>query len=88
MILIRREIYIINNLSIKTLINIDIIKLESLILNIYRDITIISFYNFLEILILIIVKDIRINIIVISKVRYIIPTYSFITISIENINLS
>ena len=88
MILIKREIYIVNNLSAKVLIGIDIIKLESIILDISKNIMIINSYNSLEVLILIIIKGTYTNTIVISKVRYAISIYSFMTISIENIDLS
>ena len=67
MILIRREVYIVDNLSVKTLIEIDIIKPEGIILNINKNITIIDFYNLLEILISIVIKDLRTNIVIISK---------------------
>lgn len=46
-ILIYREIHIINDLSTKALINIDIIKLKRIILNIDKNLTIIKSYNLL-----------------------------------------
>ena len=45
--LIRRKIYIIDNLSIKVLISINIIKLEDIILDINKDLLIIRSYNLL-----------------------------------------
>ena len=46
-ILIRYKIYIINNLSIKALININIIKLKDIILNTNKNLIIINSYNLL-----------------------------------------
>ena len=43
--LIRREIYIINNLSIKALIRINIIKSKNIILDIFKNLTIIKLYK-------------------------------------------
>jgi len=43
--LITRELYIVDNLSTKILIGIDIIKLERIIINTSRDLVIIIFYN-------------------------------------------
>ena len=87
-ILIRRKIYIIDNLSTKALININIIKLEDIILDTSKDITVISSYNSLYISISIVIKGLYIDAVVISKARYIVPTYSFITVPIEPIDLS
>ena len=42
--LIRREIYIIDNLSIKTFIRIDIIKSKGIILDISKNLVIINLY--------------------------------------------
>ena len=44
-ILIYREIYIINNLSIKALIKINIIKSKNIILDIFKNLTIIELYK-------------------------------------------
>ena len=44
-VLIRREIYIIDNLSTKALIEINIIKSKDIILDISRDLIIIDFYK-------------------------------------------
>ena len=87
-ILIRREIYIINDLSIKVLIDINIIKSKFIILDINSNLTIIESYNNLQILILIIVKSSRTNTIIISKTYFIVLTHSFLIISIKSINLS
>ena len=46
-ILIRYKIYIINNLLVKILISINIIKLESIILDINKDLIIINSYDLL-----------------------------------------
>ena len=45
--LIYREIYIINNLFVKALININIIKSKEIILNIIKNLATIKFYNLL-----------------------------------------
>ena len=88
MTLIRREVYIINELFAKTLIDINIIKLEEIVLNINKNLTIIKFYNLLRILILIIVKGSRTNIFIINKARYIILAYSLRKVFIKYIILS
>jgi len=67
--LIIKELYIVDNLSIKVLVNINIIKPEGIIINTSKDIVIIISYNSLEVSISIITKGTRINIIVINKVR-------------------
>ena len=85
--LIRREIYIVDDLSAKTLININIIKLERIILNTNKDLAIISSCQLLEVPISIITKGPRTNTVVVSKARYTIPAYFFIIISIEHIEL-
>ena len=54
--LIRREFYIVDNLSIKILIKINIIKLEDIVLDTNKDLTIINLYNFLKVSIFIIIK--------------------------------
>ena len=79
--------YIVDNLSIKTFIEIDIIKFKIIILDINKDLIIIKFYNLLLILIFIIVKDPRTDIIIINKIRFIILIYFFLTIIIEIIDL-
>ena len=68
MVLIRRKIYIIDNLSTKALIGINIIKPEGIILKTNKDLIIISSYNLLEVLIYIIVKGSRTDVAVLSKV--------------------
>ena len=47
LVLIYYKIYIIDNLSIKIFINIDIIKLKDIILNINKNLIIIKSYNLL-----------------------------------------
>ena len=44
-ILIRREIYIIDDLSTKALININIIKSKEIVLDIFKNLAIIEFYK-------------------------------------------
>ena len=69
MILINRKIYIVDNLSTKTLINIDIIKLEGIAIDIDKNLIIIELYDSLQVLVSIIIKGPRTNITVVSKVR-------------------
>ena len=86
-ILIRRKIYIVNNLFVKSLINIDIIKSKNIIFNINKDFIIIKLYIFLRIKIFIIIKSLKINVITINKIRYIVLIYLFLIIFIEYIDL-
>ena len=86
--LIRYKIYIIDDLLVKILININIIKLEGIILDTSRDLTIINSYNSLQISISIIIKGLRIDTIILSKARYTVPAYFYITVSIESVQLS
>ena len=51
-ILIKREFYIVDNLTIKVFININILKPEKIILNVIRNIIIFILYKNLEILII------------------------------------
>jgi hypothetical protein len=83
--LITKELYIVNNLFIKILIGIDIIKPEEIIINTSKDLVTIISYNNLEIFISIITKGARINIIIINKFRYIILVYLDIVIIIKSI---
>ena len=55
-ILITREVYIVNNLSTSILLKINIIKLESIVLDLQRNIIIIDSYNNLKVLISIYIK--------------------------------
>ena len=55
-IFITRKVYIINNLSVKALIKINIIKSKDIILDLLRDILIINFYKKLEVSITIYIK--------------------------------
>ena len=86
-IFIRREISIVDNLSTKVFIKMNIIKLKTIILDINKDLIIIEFYNLFLILIFIIIKGPRINITIINKIWFIILIYLFLIIIIESINL-
>ena len=86
--MIRREIHIVDNLSIKTFIDIDIIKFETIVLNIVKNLIIIELYNLFQIFIFIVIKGLKIDIVIINKTRYIVSIYSYITIFIKFINLS
>ena len=86
--MIRREIYIVDDLSIKTLININIMKFETIILNIVKNLIIIKSCNLFQISIFTIIKNSKIDIVIINKTRYIISTHLYITIFIKFVNLS
>ena len=82
-ILIRFKIHIINDLSIKILIDINIIKLKIIVLDTNKDLIIIKSYEFFQISIFIIIKDSYIDVIIINKSRFIILAYSFLIILIK-----
>ena len=85
--LIRREIHIVDDLSVKALIEINIIKSKAIILDTAKDITIIESYN-IQVSMLMIAKDSRTNIIIVSKARFVISAYFFLIISIDSVDLS
>ena len=59
--LIKREFYVIDNLTAKTLIEIDIMKLKEIILDLQANVMRIDIYQDLKILIVVISRDSRIN---------------------------
>ena len=71
-----------NNLSVHVLIEMNILKLEDIMLDLPRDVLIINFYDNLEISILIYIKFIKVDIIIFSKTRKIIVSYIDMKISI------
>ena len=85
--LIRRKIHIVNNLSAKTLIDIDIIKSEEIVLDIDRDFATIESYNSLQISMSIMAKGPRTDTVIISKARFAIPAHSLLTIPIKQVDL-
>ena len=85
--LIRREIYIVDNLLAKALINIDIIKPEGIILDTNKDLVTINSCDSLQVPISIIVKGPRTDAVIISKARFAVSAHSFLTVSIEPVNL-
>jgi hypothetical protein len=68
-ILITRELYIVNNLSAKIFIGVDIIKSKDIILNTRKNLIIITLYGNLKIPVSIIIKGTRTDAIVINKSR-------------------
>ena len=76
-IFIRYKIHIVDNLSVKNFIKINIIKFKIIIFDINKDLVIIKFYNLFLILIFTIAKSPRINIIIINKIRFIILMFFF-----------
>lgn len=85
--LIRREIHIVNNLSAKALIKINIMKPEGIILDTNKDLIIIDSYNSLKTPICIITKGSRTNAAILSKAQYAVPTHTFMTIPIKDVEL-
>ena len=63
-------------------------KSKDIILNTNKNLAIIKLYNLLKISIYIIIKNSRIDTLVISKARFVILVYLFLAISIKQINLS
>ena len=86
MALIRREIYIVNDLLIKALININIIKFKVIVFDISKNLIIIKLYNSFQILMFIIIKDFKINVVIVNKTRYVILTYFFLIVFIEHVD--
>ena len=84
--MIRREIHIVDDLSVKALIEIDIMKSEIIILDTAKNMTIIESYN-IQIPMLIIAKDSRTDTIIVSKARFTISAHSFLIVSIDPIDL-
>ena len=85
--MIRREIHIVDDLFVKALIEINIIKSKTIILDTAKNITIIESYN-IQISMSIIVKDSRTNTVIVSKARFVISIHFFLTVSIDSIDLS
>ena len=84
--MIRREIHIVDDLSIKALIETDIMKSEAIILDIVKDVIIIESCN-IQISMSMIVKDSRTDAVIISKARYAISAHFFLIVSIESVDL-
>ena len=82
--LIKREFYIVDNLTAKTLIDINIIKLEGIVLNVVRNIITITLYKNLEVLITSANHRPQIKATVFSNKRIIISAYSNIAILITS----
>ena len=85
--LIRREIHIVDDLFVKAFIDINIIKFKTIVLNINKNLIIIKSYNSFQIPMFIIIKDLKINVIIVNKTRYVISTYFFLIVSIKHIDL-
>ena len=85
--LIRREIYIVDDLFAKALIKIDIMKPKNIILDTFKNLAIIKFYEGLRVPISIIIKDSRINISIISEANHSVLAYFYIIVLIKHITL-
>ena len=86
--LIRREIHIINDLFIKTLIDINIIKFKTIVFDINKKFAIIKFYDFFQISIFMIIKNLKFDIVIVNKTRYVMLTYFFLIVFIRYIDFS
>ena len=62
-------------------------KFKSIVFNLNKNFIIIKLCNFSRVEMFIIVKDFKINVIIINKIKYIILIHSFLIILIEYINL-
>ena len=85
--LIRRKIYIVDDLSAKALISIDIIKPEDIILDINKDLITISSCESLQVPISTVVKEPHTDTTVLNKARHAMPAHSFITVPIKPVEL-
>lgn len=65
--LIRRKIYIVDDLSIKAFIKIDIIKFKNIVFNINKNLIIIKLCDLLQVLMFIIIKNSRIDVVIFNK---------------------
>ena len=87
-VLIRWEIHIVDDLFAKALIEIDIMKLESIVLDTNKDLVIIGSCNSLQVSMFIMTKDSRIDAVVLVKAQFSIPSMSFLAVSVKDLNLS
>lgn len=80
--LIRREIHIVDNLSAKALIGIDIMKPEGIILDTNKDLVTIGSCDSLQVPLSMVAKGPRTDAVVVSKAQYAVPAHSFMTVPI------
>ena len=85
--LIRREIHIVDDLSAKALIGIDIIKPEGIILNANKDLVTIGSCDSLQVPMSTVAKGPHTDATVLNKARYSVPTHSFMTVPIKPVDL-
>ena len=85
--LIRREIHIVDDLSAKALIGIDIMKPEGIILDTNKDLVAIGSCDSLQVPMSTVAKGPRTDAVIVSKARYAVPAHSFLTVPIEPIDL-
>lgn len=86
--LIRREVHIVNDLSAKAFIGIDIMKLEGIILDINKDLVSIGSCQSLQVSMSMIAKGPRTDVVVVSKARFAVLAHSFLTVAVEHVDLS
>ena len=83
--IIERKLHIINNLIIKALIDIDIIKSKRIIINLNNDIIKVNIYNNIEVSIVAIIKRSFISAIVYNSKRVIILAYFNVVVLITKL---
>lgn len=85
--LIRREIHIVDDLSAKALIGIDIMKPEGIILDTNKDLVTIGSCESLQVPLSMVAKGSRTDAVVLSKAQYAVPAHTFMTVPIKNVTL-
>lgn len=85
--LIRREIHIVNDLSAKALIGIDIMKPKGIILDTNKDLVTIGSCDSLQVPLSMIAKGSRTNTVVLSKAQYAVSAHAFMTVPIKDMAL-
>ena len=83
--IIKRKLYIIDNLIIKALININSMKSKRIIINLNNDIIKVNVYNNIEISIVAIIRESFISAIIYSSKRIIILAYFNVAILITRL---
>ena len=81
--LIIKEVHIINDLSVNVLLEMNILKLENIVLDLSRNMLIINSYNSLKMSISTCIKLTKIDTIIVSKTRKVIASHIDMKISIQ-----
>ena len=85
--LIRREIHIVDDLSVKALIDIDIMKPEVIILDTDKNLVTINSCGSLQVPLSMTTKGPRTDSVIVTKARFSIPAHSFLVVPIEQVDL-